>query len=158
MVRRARQKVIPHLSYEDPFAALDWLCLVFGFTEAKRFDRGEENFTARLRGPNGGAVMISGRDDDFKVWMRERAPRFEEATGRSWPLLSHAITVIVDDVEEHYERAERKGAFILSPPKDQPWGVRSYAALDPEGHQWEFATPANISTGFSGQMGVDDRD
>lgn len=33
-------------SYEDP--ALGWLCRVFGFTEVKRFDRGED--TARVRG------------------------------------------------------------------------------------------------------------
>ncbi|HEY1988193.1 MAG TPA: hypothetical protein VGG43_01900 [Acidimicrobiales bacterium] len=67
MVRPGRQKVVPHLSYEDPSATVLWLCRVFGFTEAKRFDRGEDNLTARLRGPDGGVVMISGRVDDFKV-------------------------------------------------------------------------------------------
>jgi hypothetical protein len=82
-------------------SALAWLCRVFGFTEAKRFDRGGDNLTARLRGPDGGAVMISGSEDDFKAWTRERAPHFEEAAGR--------------------------------------------AALDPEGHQWEFATVTNRS-------------
>jgi len=138
--KRRRQKVVPHLSYEDPFAALAWLCRVFGFTEVKRFDRGEDNLTARLKGPDSGAVMISGHDDDFKSWMRERAPHFEEAAGRSWPLLTHAITVIVDDVDAHFERAEQQEAALLGAPKDQPWGMRSYAALDPEGHQWEFAT------------------
>jgi uncharacterized glyoxalase superfamily protein PhnB len=89
--------------------------------------------------------MISGREDDFKVWMRERAPHFEEATGRSWPLLTHAVTVIVDDVDAHFERAEREGVAVLSAPKDQPWGVRSYAALDPEGHQWEFVAVISSS-------------
>ena len=84
--------------------------------------------------------MISGTEDDFKMWMRERASHFEEATGRSWPLLTHTITVVVDDVDDHFERAERAGAAVLSAPKDPPWGVRSYAALDPGGHQWEFAT------------------
>jgi uncharacterized glyoxalase superfamily protein PhnB len=138
--RLARQRVVPHLGYEDPFAALAWLCRVFGFREVRRFDRGEGNLTARLRAPDGGVVMISGHDADFKDWMRERAPRFEEASGKSWPLLTHRITVIVDDVDVHFERAEAEGAPVLSEPKDQPWGVRSYAALDPEGHQWEFAT------------------
>ena len=140
MVRQARQRVIPHLSYADPFAALDWLCRVFGFTEVKRFVRGKDSLTARLRGPDGGAVMISGSTEDFKVWMRERAPRFEEAAGQSWPLLTHTVTVIVDDVDTHFEQAKQQGAALLGMPKDQPWGVRSYAALDPEGHQWEFAT------------------
>jgi uncharacterized glyoxalase superfamily protein PhnB len=146
MAPRARQKVVPHLGYEDPFAALDWLCRVFGFTEVKRFDRGENNLTARLRGPDGGVVMISGHDDDFKEWMRERAPRFEEATGRSWPHLTHAVTVIVNDVDAHFARVEQQNAPVLSVPRDQPWGVRSYAVLDPEGHRWEFATVTSDST------------
>jgi uncharacterized glyoxalase superfamily protein PhnB len=158
MVRRSRQKVIPHLFYDDPFAALDWLCRVFGFTEVRRFDRGENNLTARLRGPDGGAVRISGRDGDFKEWMRERAPRFEEATGQSWPLLTHAITVIVDDVDAHFERTERQGASVLTVPKDQPWGVRSYAALDPQEHQWEFATMTKSSPDGSGDVNGEDRD
>lgn len=132
-------RVVPHLHYQDPFAALAWLCRVFGFAERVRFDRGEDNVTARLEGPNGGVVMISGLGDDFRAWMRDRAPRFEEATGRSWPLLTHAVTVIVDNVDAHYQQAEREGAVVLTAPKDQPWGLRSYAALDPEGHQWEFA-------------------
>jgi uncharacterized glyoxalase superfamily protein PhnB len=130
---------------------------VFGFTEEKRFDRGEDNLTARLGRPDGGVVMISGHDDDFKQWMRERAPHFEEATGRSWPLLTHANSVMVDDVDAHFERAKRRGAAVLSAPKDQPWGVRSYGALDPEGHQWEFATAANRSSGESGGVGGDRR-
>ena len=134
------QRVVPHLHYEDPFAALAWLCRVFGFAERMRFDRGSDNLTARLEGPDGGSVMISGLDDSFKVWMRERVPDFEEATGRSWPKLTHAVTVIVDDVDAHFEQAEQQGAAVLGAPKDQPWGLRSYAALDPEGHQWEFAT------------------
>jgi hypothetical protein len=48
---------------------LDWLCRVFGFTEVKRFDRGDDNLTSRLRGPDGGVVMISGSDDEFKEWI-----------------------------------------------------------------------------------------
>jgi uncharacterized glyoxalase superfamily protein PhnB len=140
MPRRPRQRVIPHLSYENPFEALAWLVRVFGFVEVKRFDRGEENLTARLRGPDGGAVMISGHDADFDEWIRDRAPHFEQATGRSWPLLTHTVSVIVDDVDAHFERSVEEGAATLTEPKDRPWGVRSYAVLDPEGHQWEFAT------------------
>jgi uncharacterized glyoxalase superfamily protein PhnB len=154
VARQRKQRVVPHLSYDDPFAALAWLCKVFGFSEAKRFDRGEQNLTARLRGPDGGVVMISGRDNDFKAWMRARAPHFEEATGSSWPLLTHAITVIVDDVDAHFERAEREGAAVLSSPTDQPWGVRSYAALDPAGHQWEFASLIDSFPETSGEDAI----
>lgn len=59
--------MVPHLGYEDPFAALAWLCRVFGFTEVKRFNRGEDNLTARLKGPDGGVVMISGHRDEQRA-------------------------------------------------------------------------------------------
>lgn len=129
-----------HLRYSDAAAAVAWLGRVFGFTEQMRFDRGDGNFTARLQGPDGGTVMISGLGDEFKEWMRERAPRFEEASEPGWPLLTHAVTVVVEQVDAHHRQAEHEGAIILSAPADQPWGLRSYSALDREGHQWEFAT------------------
>jgi uncharacterized glyoxalase superfamily protein PhnB len=116
--------VVPHLSYEDPCAAPAWLCRVFGFTEVKRFDRGEHNLTARLKAPDGGVVMISGHGGDFTSWIRERAPHIEEEAGWPWPLLAHFITVIVDDVDAHFERAERQGATMLCAPKDRPWKLR----------------------------------
>jgi uncharacterized glyoxalase superfamily protein PhnB len=144
---RSRQRVVPHLHYDDPFAALVWLCRVFGFTEAQRFDRGENNLTARLSGPDGGAVMISGHDDGFRDWMRERAPHFEEETGRSWPLLTHAISVIVDDVDAHFGRAERHGAAVLSTPKDPtPAGAPSFWRISPawRSPSAKHQAPANL--------------
>jgi uncharacterized glyoxalase superfamily protein PhnB len=71
---------------------------------------------------------------------------------------THTITVIVDDVDAHFERAEREGAAVLAAPRDQPWGVRSYAALDPEGHQWEFATHIANSPEMSDDMSGGDPD
>ncbi len=47
---------------------------------------------------------------------------FEEVSGRSGLLLRHAVTVIADDVDAHFERAEREGTALLGAPKDQPWG------------------------------------
>jgi len=48
--------------------------------------------------------------------------------------------VMVDDVDAHYERARKAGAAIDSPPSEQPYGQREYAARDPEGARWYFAT------------------
>ncbi len=149
--------VCPHLRYRDPAAAVAWLGRLFGFTERMRFDRGDRDLTARLQGPDGGTVMVSGLGEEFKEWMGERAPRFEEASGAGWPLLTHAVTVVVDQVDAHYRRAEQAGAIILSVPTDQPWGLRSYAALDPEGHQWEFATIASDRANSGGAASAMDR-
>lgn len=105
-----------HLRYSDAAAAVAWLGRVFGFTEQMRFDRGDGNFTARLQGPDGGTVMISGLGDEFKEWMRERAPRFEEASEPGWPLLTHAVTVVVEQVDAHHRQAEHEGAIIPERP------------------------------------------
>lgn len=42
--------------------------------------------------------------------------------------------VYVDDVDAHYERAQRAGAAISAELKDQEYGDRSYSVTDPEGH------------------------
>ena len=37
-----------------------------------RMDGDGDNFISRLEGPDGGVLMVSGLDDDFKQWMRQR--------------------------------------------------------------------------------------
>ena len=54
------------------------------------------------------------------------------------------MTVLVSDVDAHHQRASDEGAAILTGPTDQPWGLRSYAAIDLEGHQWEFSQVRRI--------------
>jgi uncharacterized glyoxalase superfamily protein PhnB len=51
------------------------------------------------------------------------------------------VYVYVEDVDAHHARAKEAGAQIIEEPGDQPYGDRRYAAEDPEGHAWYFATP-----------------
>jgi len=132
--------VYPHLRYADPLAAIAWLTRVFGFRERVRMARPDGSvITSKLEAPGGGLVMVAGMSPDFVDWMRARVPGFREQTDAPWPNLSHGVTVMVSDVDAHYELAKTRGATVLMPPADQPWGLRSYAALDLEGHQWEFS-------------------
>jgi uncharacterized glyoxalase superfamily protein PhnB len=50
---------------------------------------------------------------------------------------SQYISVSVDGVNTHYERAVAAGARIAAGLHDEP-PVRAYEALDPEGHRWRF--------------------
>src|SRR5262245_36298681 len=93
---------------------------------------------SKLETPGGGLVMVAGRSSEFEEWIRERVPNFRAQTGRPWPNVSHTITVMVADVDAHYEKATAQQATILMTPSNHPWGLRSYAAIDLEGHQWEF--------------------
>jgi uncharacterized glyoxalase superfamily protein PhnB len=58
--------------------------------------------------------------------------------------VSQYISVYVDDVDAHYQRAVAAGARIANGLSDYVWGDRpyeahrTYEALDPEGHRWRF--------------------
>ena len=57
---------------------------------------------------------------------------------------SQYISVYVDDVDAHYQRAVGAGARIATGLSDYVWGDRpyeahrTYEALDLEGHRWRF--------------------
>ena len=132
--------VYPHLRYRDPVAAIDWLTRVFGFRERVRMARPDGGIiVSKLEGPDGGLVMIAGYSRELNEWARERLPNFRAQQEQPWPDLSHVTTVVVQDVDAHFERARCEGAEILMPPADQPWGLRVYSVIDLEGHQWEFS-------------------
>jgi uncharacterized glyoxalase superfamily protein PhnB len=56
-----------------------------------------------------------------------------------YPWLAGSISMAVIDVDARYRVAVAEGAITLDAPTDQPWGIGTYAALDLEGHQWQFA-------------------
>jgi uncharacterized glyoxalase superfamily protein PhnB len=126
--------VYPHLAYQDPVAAIAWLSKAFGFRERVRMEDEDGSFiTAKLETPAGGLIMVTGHSDD---WLRERVPGLPRQL--AYPHLGHTISVMVADVDAHFQEAKAGGATILMEPADQPWGLRVYATLDLEGHQWEF--------------------
>jgi uncharacterized glyoxalase superfamily protein PhnB len=47
--------------------------------------------------------------------------------------------VRIDDADRHHERARDRGARILQPPTDFPYGERQYTAEDLGGHRWTFS-------------------
>lgn len=49
------------------------------------------------------------------------------------------LTIWVDDADATCEELERRGVKLLNGPQDRPWGVRTAAFSDPDGHVWEVA-------------------
>jgi uncharacterized glyoxalase superfamily protein PhnB len=127
--------IIPYLIYNDVGGAIDWLCNVVGFTERLRAgDEGGKVGHAQLAIGDGGVMLGAARrgqgfaaPDDAEF----RPPRANE--------VSMALTVHVEDVDGHYERAKQRGARILQPPATHPFGERQYTAEDPEGYRWTFS-------------------
>lgn len=57
-----------------------------------------------------------------------------EATGNhSW--FAHAL---VENVDEIYAEFIERGAAILSPIADKPWGIREFSVVTPDGHRIVF--------------------
>ena len=65
-----------------------------------------------------------------------------EAGGQQLSLMTHdatapvvpAVSVEVDDVDAAYQAALSRGAEIVHPLTDEPWGVRRFFVRDPAGH------------------------
>jgi len=49
------------------------------------------------------------------------------------------FTIWVDDVDEVHAALRGRGVEILNGPQDRPWGPRTTAVADPDGHVWEIA-------------------
>jgi uncharacterized glyoxalase superfamily protein PhnB len=71
----------------------------------------------------------------FKVMLGECADEMTaEATGNhSW--YAHALIENVDDV---YQEFIKRGAEILSPIANEPWGIRDFTVVTPDGHRIVF--------------------
>lgn len=124
-------QVIPQVSVRNVDAYIEFLADAFGF-EVKEYwrdpgDAEHVNVEVELEG----AVIGIGRASADRT-----APRDPSA-----PHIG--LYVIVDDVDAHYERARAADANITFPLADQPWGHKMYGVVDPEGHEWGFATPTS---------------
>jgi uncharacterized glyoxalase superfamily protein PhnB len=119
-------QITPYLLYEDVDAAVDWLVGAFGFTE-----------DLRMKGPDGKANHAEIKLGSGVVMMGNPGPDYQNPGRRGG--VTQEVYVYVDDVDKHYGVAKSKGARILRDLADQFYGDRTYAAADPEGHQWSFA-------------------
>jgi uncharacterized glyoxalase superfamily protein PhnB len=106
------------LAYADVAEATDWLCNAFGFR-------------VRLRIADHRAQLVLG---DGAMVVTELG----EADARAGAA-KHSMLVRVEDADSHHEQAVRRGARILNPPTDYPYGERQYTAEDLGGHRWTFS-------------------
>jgi uncharacterized glyoxalase superfamily protein PhnB len=143
MTETARPAVVATICYRDPIPAMTWLEKAFGFET-----------TALITDETGKIAYaeMAYRDAPFCVmgeW--ESAALLGPARVRSPLSTEGAITqffrVFVPDLDAHCDRARAAGARITQAPADQFYGDRTYRALDPEGHVWNFNQPVEqVST------------
>ena len=122
--------VIPELAYPDPSAAAGWLRDAFGFSVRLRI----ANHRVQMNVGDGAIVVIEAPTE------RDRANSERDGFSRanSKADSGHSVMVRVDDVNAHHARAKDRGARILRPPTDYPFGERQYTVQDFAGHVWTF--------------------
>lgn len=113
--------IVPRLIYKDVAKAIDWLRAAFGFTERLRTPPEPDGTIHHAQLAVGeGSIMLTGQPaanpDEF----------------------IQVVMVRVENIDEHFARAQQFGARILSPPASHPFGERQYSAEDLEGHSWAF--------------------
>lgn len=108
--------VIPELAYPDVAAAADWLRDVFGFSVRLRI----ANHRIQMNVGEGAIVVVEGP--------------MERDLSDPW----HSVMVRIDDAHAHHARASQRGARIVRPPTDYPFGERQYTVQDFAGHTWTF--------------------
>ena len=120
-------RITPYLYYCDVAAALAWLERTFGLVER-----------LRMPGPDGKIAHAEMELRDGVVMLGCPSPQYRNP--KQLGQATQSLYLYVDDVDKHFEHAKRAGARIVTAPADQFYGDRHYAAEDPEGHVWYFAT------------------
>lgn len=108
------------LVVRDVAAAVDYYRDVLGFPVD--FTYGEPVFYAGVRH---GAVSLH-------LHAAARAPR-QPGHGSAY--------VFIDDVDAYYAQITARGAKTEGPPVNEPYGLRDFGALDPDGNRLIFASP-----------------
>ncbi|HEY2016525.1 MAG TPA: VOC family protein, partial [Bryobacteraceae bacterium] len=110
-------RIIPILYYQDVAAAAEWLVRVFGMRPRNISNTADYHELAL-----GDSVVILQR---------------LETPDSGGGAVSHSLYAYVDNLDQHFARAQAGGARIVS--EIQRHGDRSYTAADLAGHPWTFA-------------------
>lgn len=126
--------VTPCLCYRDAWAAIDWLCEVFGFKQHLVVE-GDDNTVAHAQLSFGnGMIMLGSVRPDSAYGALLAQP--DEIGGRQ----TQTIYLTVNDADAVHERAVRAGAAIIIPLTDEEYGGRGFTCRDPGGHIWSIGT------------------
>jgi predicted enzyme related to lactoylglutathione lyase len=116
--------VLPHVVYQDVDEAMSWLNQAFGFVEHYRYGS-----------PTSGAQAHLGN-----AWIMLKRAREGVGSPAKLGYGTQSLTVFVDDVDAHFQRAKAAGATIVENLHETMYGELQYGAED--GHHWLFSRHA----------------
>jgi uncharacterized glyoxalase superfamily protein PhnB len=118
--------LLPHVVYRDVGGAIIWLSKAFGLAEHYRY--GE---------PISGAQMHFGN-----AWIMITKAKEGWDSPAQCGYGTQSLTVFVEEIEKHFEKAKASGARIVEELHETVYGELQYAVLDLEGHHWLFSRHA----------------
>jgi uncharacterized glyoxalase superfamily protein PhnB len=121
--------LLPHVYYHDVGVAAEWLSKAFGFTEHYRYGEAD--------GQPSGAQMHLGN-----AWIMLKRARPGSGSLKEFCGATQSLTVLVENVDEHFRHAKEMGAKILEELNETVYGERQYGAEDLGGHHWLFSRHA----------------
>lgn len=133
----------PAVFYKDPIAALKWLERAFGFEVIALVTDAKGQVAHSQIGFGGGVINVGGEWEGAIVGpARMRSPASVDGVNTQFVRVD-----LADGLDAHCERARAAGARILDEPTDQFYGSRTYRAMDPEGHVWNFSQEMRVVSG-----------
>ena len=132
-MKQSGSVIIPTMRYKDAPAAIEWLCNAFGLKKHLVVP-GENDTIAHAQLSFGNAMIMLGSENDNEYGNLVRTPNALNGINTQAPY------IIVEEIDEHYNRAIAAGAKIVLDIKDEDYGGRGYSCKDPEGHLWNFGS------------------
>ena len=126
--------------YKAPLAALEWLSKAFGFEVAMLVQDDDGALQYSEMSHNGAILSVEPAAADWR-----RSPQTQDGAN------TVSLCAVVEDVDAHAASARAAGARIRQAPETQPYGARTYRAIDPEGRVWMFSQQPSAPQGEARQ-------
>ncbi len=121
--------ITPLLRVKDASKLIDFLKQAFGAKEISRYNQ-----------KDGSLMHAEVKIGDSMVMLSDSTSEWEPTTC--------VLYLYVDDADKRYQKALECGATSLRKPRDEFYGDRCAAVIDPFGNQWWVATnKENVSGG-----------
>lgn len=138
-----RPAIVSCVFYKDPIAAMKWLEAAFGFETTTLLTDAEGKLGYAEMAFRDCPVSIGGEFGGALLGGVEmKSPQNLGGSGSQFLRID-----LGKDLDGHCARARAAGARITQDPEDQFYGARTYRAMDPEGHVWNFSQTVRVVSG-----------
>lgn len=133
--RLVKTSIIPCFRYQNCGRAISWLCTAFDFEKHLIVPGiGDNILHAELAYGNALIILASASSSTngpFKLNTSSVNPDVYDTA---------SIYMVIEDVDDHYEKSKAAGAEITMELSDQEYGGRGYSCIDLEGYLWSFGS------------------